>query len=293
MNLKSKIRECSHPLPITWVDRQWEPRVVPCVRRATSESPQRRGCHFVVRALSDVVARRPLARRQTSRRMRARWGFTLVEMLTVIAIIAILAGMIIPAVGKMKGKAKIQIAAKEVAELAAAIHAYEAAYSRFPTASAAGSEDKTFGAGNPDGTVDGSNPDWNAEVVAILRATDIQGKNYNKDNAKNPQKQNFLTGPKPARDDRSPGIDVNGVYRDPWGNPYVITLDLNYNQRVNDKVYGLIGSSTGLVTDDKEKPAFVLIGDVMVWSKGPDGKYSKTQAAGEGDNADNILSWKR
>lgn len=64
------------------------------------------------------------------------------------------------------------------------------------------------------------NPDSNAEIIAILRATDISGKSYNKDGIRNPQKQNFLTGPRPARDTASPGIDRNGVYRDPWGDPY-------------------------------------------------------------------------
>lgn len=43
----------------------------------------------------------------------------------VIAIIGILAGLLLPAVSQMKGKAKLQIAAKEIAELAGAIHAMQ------------------------------------------------------------------------------------------------------------------------------------------------------------------------
>jgi prepilin-type N-terminal cleavage/methylation domain-containing protein len=237
---------------------------------------------------------------RTQAAVRSKSAFTLVEMLVVIAIIAILAGMILPAVTNMKGKAKIQMAYKEVAELAAAVHAYEATYSRFPTAQNAGTGgDRTFGF---------EGPDWNAEVVAILRATDVTGKNYNADNARNPQKQNFLTGPKPALDDKSPGIDKNGIYRDPWGTPYILSFDLNYNGKVKDQIYSLPAKEaatagdkqgvTGLTLDEdpksKEKGTYVLTGDLMVWSKGPDKLGgNKLEKSNAGDNADNILSWKR
>jgi type II secretory pathway pseudopilin PulG len=215
-------------------------------------------------------------------------------MLVVIAIIGILAGILLPVVLQMKGKAKVQMAAKEIAELAAAIHAYEATYSRFPTVANAGSSDATFGL---------SNPDSNAEIIAILRATDISGKNYNKDGIRNPQKQNFLMGPRPARDTASPGIDANGVYRDPWGRPYIISMDLNYNQRVRDDFYSKPSTEddgsgthglTGLVKDPEKKEGdlFVLIGDVMVWSTGPDGTYTPGAKANLSANADNIPGWK-
>ncbi len=32
-----------------------------------------------------------------------------------------------------------------------------------------------------------------------------------------------------AADTNSPGIDTNGVFHDPWGSPYIVTLDLNYD----------------------------------------------------------------
>lgn len=81
-------------------------------------------------------------------------------------------------------------------------------------------------------------------------------------------------------------------------------MDLNYNQRVVDKLYSdpkIEGDEsgthglTGLVLDPEktEGELFVLIGDVMVWSTGPDGTYAPGRKANLSFNADNIPSWKR
>jgi hypothetical protein len=34
-----------------------------------------------------------------------------------------------------------------------------------------------------------------------------------------------------------PGVGTDLVYRDPWGNPYIITLDLNYDEKARDACY--------------------------------------------------------
>jgi hypothetical protein len=93
------------------------------------------------------------------------------------------------------------------------------------------------------------------------------------------------------------GVGPNGVYRDPWGNPYIISLDLNYDDKVRDAFYGTdvsqdpANANLGLNGLVKEGTDFIFNGRVMIWSFGPDGKAALNAKANTGVNQDNILSW--
>jgi prepilin-type N-terminal cleavage/methylation domain-containing protein len=218
-------------------------------------------------------------------------AFTLIEMLVVIAIIAILAGILLPALSYVKVKAKVKQAQMEMSNLTAAIKDYEKEYNRYPGSANVeknGNPDFTYGtvglSTSGSVTMPGPYNENNRLVMFILLnhmdqaadplKTDIKGRN--------PRNLSLFDGKMVSGDQAGISTDDH-VFRDPWGNPYIITIDLDDNNKCLDAYYRNVGGPglTGTA------PNIEFSGSVMIWSFGPDKKF------GPGFDKDNVLSWKQ
>jgi type II secretory pathway pseudopilin PulG len=220
-------------------------------------------------------------------------------MLVVIAIIAVLAGILLPVLAHAKTKAKIVQAKMEIANLEAAIKQYESEYNRPPApkyveaSSSISYPDFTFGTtgvqgynGSPIVTGTGSDETNNAALMAILldRERDATGNaTVNAGHARNPR-QLVLFHAKESGSTSKGGIGPDLVFRDPWGNPYIITLDMSDDSICQDGFYYPL---------TKGSNPWLIPRSMMIWSLGPDGKVDPSRSVGprHGFNKDNILSW--
>jgi prepilin-type N-terminal cleavage/methylation domain-containing protein len=263
--------------------------------------------------------KRNRALRRASRATGHDSAFTLIELLTVIAIIAILAALLLPALAYAKTAAKKAQAKLQIGDLVTAIQKYDADYSRLPISksfeTAAGTGDFTFGGTflKPDNTpysvvspVGGAVAE-NSNVVTILmnitNYPDTTQWTVNTNSELNPQRNVYLTAKMGDVGNTNGVVGPDLVYRDPWGDPYVISMDVNYDGECQDAFYSqhLVSQETpgggagyfGLVNPNSNPSTdnFLYHGKVMVWSAGPDKKVDPMTAANAGVNKDNILSW--
>ena len=185
--------------------------------------------------------------------------FTLIELLTVIAIIAVLAGMLIPVLGTIKEKAKKTKARAQMNAITIAIKSYESTYGVLPWDGAA----EVIWDGGA-----GENDDYDT-LMEIL--TCVDGPDAGTVATGNARGIRFLDAPN--------DFTTNSMI-DPWGTRFGLGMDLDYTNVID-------------LNEDSDEDDVASGGDVastvIAWSFGPlkdNNKGSNTKPA------DDIASWK-
>jgi prepilin-type N-terminal cleavage/methylation domain-containing protein len=189
-------------------------------------------------------------------RHRLSLGFTLMELMVVIVIIGILAGITIPASKGILEKANKMAGENDALQLKNSIGSYFTEYRKYPV----------------------KDPGADAEVLSdetlmdILLAADSEGEK----GGMNPRRIPFYSGSKakPAGNGKyRKGVYANenggGSLWDPWSENYRVVMDTDYNNRV---------PAPSFVQDVKTIPQ-----GVIVWSLGKDND--------ENEAKDNVMTW--
>lgn len=244
--------------------------------------------------------------------LRPQFAFTLVELLTVIAIIAVLMGLLFPALQGARDNARRADAGAMVRNIVNASKAYYNDYGKYPPNDKAvkeeGSSDGS-GGGATENTVKGSHYAYGDvevgadkvtvntnELFDVLRAI-AQGP-HNENHKSNPRQQKYFEGKK-ATDiavrktrggfaDGQEFAERRGRLYDPWGTEYFIVLDADGNEEIDISKFwlDLTGDSA---TIRFSAGAFCVGKDAVFGAKGYLGNFRKSATSNEAP--DDIVSW--
>ena len=199
--------------------------------------------------------------------------------MVVISIIAILIGLLFPALRGMQDQAKRAQAKNEVSQIVTAVNAFYTEYGRYPISTTI---DTTFGPGG--------SPTTNETLFTELRGCTAAAGSCPAAATINTRQIVFISPPD-VKDPASPRsgiatqtVTVNGVsiplgsYVDPWGKNYVVRIDGDYTNTVPNPYSQNAGATPNLQLG------------VIAWSLGSDG------LGGSGDKSltnasDDVISW--
>lgn len=236
-------------------------------------------------------------------RQIASSAFTLLELLVVISIIAVLAGILLPVAGSVMETARKTAAKNTVSQIVTAVKAFQTDYGVYPvvpgTAAANPPVDTTF-----DGTT-------NQNLFNILRATGVgsdvvasspntrripyfEGKDVKNVNV---PKDGFIPLNAAAVTQTSGTGSANpGALVDPWGNGYYVRYDSGYTDAVK---HPYSDGSTG-ADDPSGTTTGILRFGVIAWTYGKDSSVGKGVKPGLNGTTgtdpnynygDDIVSW--
>ncbi len=194
-------------------------------------------------------------------------GFTLVELLVVIGIIALLAGILVPTIGSIIDKAERVQAQADVKGLATAWKEYYNEYGRWPVdgnvafSMAPSQYRQNAGEASAPPSVQSTGILMVVKIMTNIMYADIGVARINMDGMRtnyNPKMMTFM-------DYRTESLNTSGDFVDPWGYTYRVLFDANGSGTVEP-------AWTNVVINER----------VIAWSVGQDGRNSD----------DDITSWK-
>ena len=199
----------------------------------------------------------------------SRKAFTLVELLVVVVIIALLIGLLLPALANIRTRVWRQRATAEARQIVAGIQAYNSDYSRWPVAAdyTRYLTDSVFTA-----TILSNIYEEVTDMPMVLRLQQRLAGNYGYsgplDSAEGSGRSHLTVDPRHR--------DASNNLCDPWGNVYQVRYDMNDDGQIPNP----FASSTSVTVK----------ASVIVWSAGPD-KTNDSNGETSSLNRDNIRSW--
>jgi len=198
---------------------------------------------------------------------KPRGAFTLIELLVVITSIVILMGLLFPAFRGVQDQAKRTQVKNDLTQIVTAVNAFYTEYGKYP-----------LPAGAANDTIYGTSGAPNKALFDELRATGTT--------TQNPKRIVFISPPD-VKDPANPrsGIGTTtsaGEYFDPWGKPYLVEIDGDYEGKVANPYTANAGAVPDLQTS------------VIAWSLGKDQSGATPPGAGDkktGVYDDDVISW--
>ena len=201
-------------------------------------------------------------------------GFTLLELVVVIAIITILVGLLFPAFQAVQNSAKKTQAKNDLTQIVTAVNAFYTEYGKYPTS---GTTDATATYG-PAGLT------TNNLLLNELRAIPPTTLNTRQIVFISPPDVKYPATPRSGIGISGTGAPIPlGQFWDPWGTPYNVEIDADYTNQIEVNPYPDTDGSAGATP--------LRIG-VISWSYGSDlTKGTKTPASSNFKGSDDVISW--
>jgi prepilin-type N-terminal cleavage/methylation domain-containing protein len=210
-------------------------------------------------------------------------AFTLVELLTVIAIIAILMGLLFPAIAAIRENGRRAEARNNVMQILTAVKAYNTEYGKYPTVEEQTKEQSTTEDAAVGDEAAGIEVRNNA-LFNTLRAID---EGLNTSHKLNPRRVPFFEGrsvqnpiqPRSGFVDKG-SEEQKGCFYDPWGKQFNVVIDSNYDNKVQVMKY-----YRDVPQDESPRTG------VVSFALGKDNQLGE-KGSNSLKDADDIVSWK-